>query len=133
MIESAFTMEKTPILQTRELSVYAGSRTILHKTDLTVMPHSVLGILGPSGAGKSTLIKCLNRLIELTPTLRVTGDILFKGESIFASHMDVDALRSRIGMIFQQPVVFPNISAIMLSTVIPLAIQWPAGRCVVVM
>ena len=64
--------------------------------------------MGPSGAGKSTLLRCLNRLIELAPGLRVDGEILFRGRSIFHPDLDVDHLRARIGILFPQPAVFPT-------------------------
>jgi len=97
-----------PLLQTIGLSVKSGGRAILHDVSLSIPSGSVFGILGPSGAGKSTLLKCLNRLIDLTPSLKVSGDVTFHGRSIFASGVEIDALRARIGMIFQQPVVFPT-------------------------
>ena len=97
-----------PILQTRGLSVTAGTRTLLRNVSLDIAPNQVFGLIGPSGAGKSTLLRCLNRLIELTPSLRVQGDVRFQGESILHRLTDADALRARIGMLFQQPVVFPT-------------------------
>jgi phosphate transport system ATP-binding protein len=97
-----------PILQTQNLSVTAGSRVILRGVTLGIEPRQVFGLIGPSGAGKSTLLKCLNRLVDLTPTLRVEGDIRFHGRSIFRGGIDADALRARIGILFQQPVVFPK-------------------------
>jgi phosphate transport system ATP-binding protein len=97
-----------PVLETRALKVSAGARVILRQVDLRILPGQVFGIIGPSGAGKSTLLKCLNRLIDLTPNLRTEGDVLFHGESLYRAGVDVDALRARIGMIFQQPVVFPR-------------------------
>ncbi|MGH8005934.1 MAG: phosphate ABC transporter ATP-binding protein [Candidatus Binatia bacterium] len=97
----------TPILQVQRLTVKAGKREILRNVDLSVRPGQVFGIIGPSGAGKSTLLKCLNRLIDLTPGLRVDGDVRFHGHSIYCNGTDVDSLRARVGMLFQQPVVFP--------------------------
>ena len=75
---------------------------------MTVDPCCAHGLIGPSGVGKSTLLKCLNRLTDLDAGLIVDGDIRFHGESIFANGIDVDTLRARIAMIFQQPVVFPG-------------------------
>ena len=63
-------------------------------------------MVGPSGAGKTTVLRAINRLIELEPGLSTAGDILLDGQSIHASHPD--ALRRRIGMLFQQPQVFPG-------------------------
>lgn len=97
-----------PILQTHDLTVSAGQRTLLQNVSVSIAPHQVFGLIGPSGAGKSTLLKCLNRLVDLTPSLRVQGDVSFHGESVFAARKDADALRARIGFLFQQPVVFPK-------------------------
>ncbi len=96
------------ILQVRRLNVFAGARQLLRDVSLDIPAHQVFGLLGPSGAGKSTLLRSLNRLIELDSSLKLTGDILLHGRSIFAPDVDVDALRARIGVIFQQPVVFPT-------------------------
>jgi phosphate transport system ATP-binding protein len=97
-----------PVLETRNLAVTAGNRTILRRVDIRVAPGQVFGIIGPSGSGKTTLLKCLNRMIDLTPGLRVEGDVLHHGQSLYRNGTDVDAVRARIGMIFQQPVVFPS-------------------------
>lgn len=94
------------VLATRGLSVWAGGRPILRRVDLEIYPHRVLGILGPSGVGKSTFLKCLNRLVDLEPELRVEGEVTFHGRSVDRS--DADELRARIGILFQQPVVFPR-------------------------
>lgn len=96
-----------PILETRDLTVSARGRLILERVCLKIMPGQVLGIVGPSGAGKSTLLRALNRLLELQSGYRVAGEILFHGQEIHHHSIDPDALRERIGMIFQQPVVFP--------------------------
>jgi phosphate transport system ATP-binding protein len=95
-----------PVLETRGLSVSAGGREILRNVNLSIAPRQVFGLIGPSGAGKSTLLKCLNRLIELTPNLAVNGEVLFEGRSV--QDADADHLRTRIGMLFQQPVIFPT-------------------------
>jgi phosphate transport system ATP-binding protein len=99
------------VLAARNLGVSTGGRILLRAVDLDVAPGSVLGLIGPSGAGKTTLLRCLNRLIDLVPELTVTGDVLFHGAPMYGGggrRVDVDALRARIGMIFQQPVVFPG-------------------------
>ncbi len=96
-----------PQLETRGLSVEAPGRTLLRGVDLAVPANQVFVLIGPSGAGKSTLLRCFNRLIELTPELRVRGEVRFQGEPIYAPGADPDVLRARIGILFQQPVVFP--------------------------
>ncbi len=96
-----------PILEVRGLDVLAGKKPLLRDVRFDVHRKQVFGIIGPSGAGKSTLLRTLNRLTDLMPGLRVSGDIRLHGGSIFGSDVDVNALRTRVGMLFQQPVVFP--------------------------
>lgn len=98
---------RTCILETRQLKVYAGKQVLLQGIDLGISEGEVFGLIGPSGAGKSTLLRCLNRLIDLDQGLRVEGAVLFHGQSVRGRAMDVDELRVRVGMLFQQPVVFP--------------------------
>lgn len=101
--------EKTTIpLNAQGLSVSAGSRLLIRNVNLEIPARQVLGIIGPSGAGKSTFLRCLNRMIDFSPGLRVEGIVAFHGKSIRDPSVDADALRARIGMLFQQPVVFPK-------------------------
>lgn len=95
------------VLEVRDLSVHAAAKPLLSGIHLNVAANEIFGLIGPSGAGKSTLLRCLNRLIDLDPTLRVAGDVLLHGRSIRAPEIDPDALRVRIGILFQQPVIFP--------------------------
>jgi len=94
-------------MEVRDLNVRTPSRLLLRDIHLEITSGKVLGIIGPSGAGKSTLLRALNRLTDLVPGLDVTGDILLRGSSIRGPGVDVNALRARIGMLSQQPVVFP--------------------------
>lgn len=96
-----------PILRARDLAVHANGRALIRRVNLAVTPGQVFGIIGPSGAGKSTLLRALNRLADLIPGLRVSGDVTLHGRSIYAPGTDVNALRTTVGMLFQQPVVFP--------------------------
>ena len=96
-----------PVLEVRGLSVHAGAKPLLRNVNFSVGRGQVFGLIGPSGAGKSTLLRCLNRLCDLIPGLRVTGDVTLHGTSIYRAGTDVNALRARVGMLFQQPVVFP--------------------------
>ncbi len=120
-----------PVFRLTDLAVTAGKRTVLSAVSLEIPPGGVFGLIGPSGAGKSTLLKCCNRLIELTSGLRVSGQICVQGQPSYASGVTPDDLRTRIGMLFQQPVVFPkSIQANVLFGVrhlgrIPRS-QWPA-------
>ncbi|HSI12875.1 MAG TPA: phosphate ABC transporter ATP-binding protein [Chthoniobacter sp.] len=96
-----------PILATRDLEVRAQGRALIRNVNFSVRPQQVFGLIGPSGAGKSTLLRALNRLTDLIPGLSVRGDVQLRGQSIYAPGTDVNALREKIGMLFQQPVVFP--------------------------
>jgi len=100
--------KESPLLRVKNLSVTIGRIPILDNISFEVAPHTVFGLVGPSGAGKSTLLRCLNRMIDMTPHTRVTGQVQYHERDIFDSTVDADALRARIGMIFQQPVVFPT-------------------------
>ena len=96
-----------PILEARGLEVRAGGRPLIRNVSFAVRLGQVFGLIGPSGAGKTTLLRALNRLTDLIPELRVAGDALLHGASIFAPDVNVDALRAKVGMLFQQPVIFP--------------------------
>ena len=99
-----------PALSIHELTVRAprSGATILRQVSFEIPRRMVTTIIGPSGAGKSTLLKCLNRLIDLGGNLEVSGRVLFEGQDIRSSAIDPDELRRRIGIVFQQPVVFPG-------------------------
>jgi len=97
-----------PVLAVRGLSVQSRDRTLLHDVNLEVGSNEIYGIIGPSGAGKSTLLRCLNRLIDLDEGLTATGIVEYLGKPVYGPGVDVDELRSWIGMLFQQPVVFPG-------------------------
>lgn len=101
------TIATDSVLAVRDLHVGVPGRVLIRNARFEVAAGQVFGIIGPSGVGKSTLLRALNRLTEMTPGLRVTGDVLHRGQSIFAPSVDVNALRAKVGMLFQQPVVFP--------------------------
>ena len=105
---SAATAAAERVITTRGLGVAASGRTILRAVNLTVEAGQGFGLIGPNGAGKSTLLRCLNRLVDLSPGFRVSGGVSYHGQDIYAPRVDADDLRTRIGMLFQQPVVFPT-------------------------
>jgi phosphate transport system ATP-binding protein len=80
----------------------------LHEISLEIPRHAITALIGPSGCGKTTFLRSINRLHDLTPEARHTGDILLDGDSIFDSKRDVVALRRQIGMVFQRPNPFPK-------------------------
>ncbi len=100
--------QPSEVFRVADLNVIAHGKKILQDVNVTIRANQVFGIIGPSGAGKSTFLRCLNRLTDLTPELQVHGSIAFHGRSIRDGATDADALRARIGFLFQQPVVFPK-------------------------
>jgi phosphate transport system ATP-binding protein len=95
-------------LEADRYSFWYGPRQVLFDVTLTVAPNAVTALIGPSGCGKSTFLRSLNRLQDLLPGTRHTGDIRFDGGSVFARSVDPVALRRRIGMVFQRPNPFPK-------------------------
>ncbi|HEY3813531.1 MAG TPA: phosphate ABC transporter ATP-binding protein PstB, partial [Caulobacteraceae bacterium] len=94
-------------LRTRELDFFYGKTQALHKVNLPVAKNAVTALIGPSGCGKSTLLRTLNRIYSLYPGQRASGEILLDGEDVLSSKLDLAALRSRVGMVFQKPTPFP--------------------------
>ncbi len=97
-----------PKVQTVGLSAWYGRKQVLYDITLDVPDAAVTAIIGPSGCGKSTFLRCLNRLHEELPRARVSGTILLDGEDLGAK--DVVSVRFRVGMVFQKPSPFPNMS-----------------------
>jgi phosphate transport system ATP-binding protein len=92
----------------RNLSVYYGEKQALYGVNLGVAKNQVLALIGPSGCGKSTLVKAINRISELTPNVRIGGDVLIGGRSVFGADTNVIELRQRVGMVFQKANPFPK-------------------------
>jgi len=102
------TAQTNAVLEALQLDVRARGKGILQNVSMRVAAGQIFGIIGPSGAGKSTLLRCFNRLSELTSGIKVRGDVRLKGRSVYSAGTDVNALRARVGMLFQEPVVFPT-------------------------
>ena len=98
---------REPKLTVRDLDFYYGSFKALKHINLEVPEKLVTAFIGPSGCGKSTLLRTFNRMFELYPEQRAEGQILFDGENLLTSKMDVSLLRAKIGMVFQKPTPFP--------------------------
>jgi len=86
---------------------YANGHEALHGIDLVLRDKTVTAFIGPSGCGKSTLLRVLNRMYDLYPGQRATGEVLLDGRDILGRNEDLNQLRSRIGMVFQKPTPFP--------------------------
>ena len=91
----------------RNLDFFYGSHQALRGVTLDFPERQVTALIGPSGCGKSTLLRCLNRMYDLYPGQRATGEAMMDGMNIIGSGVDLDLLRSRIGMVFQKPTPFP--------------------------
>jgi len=94
-------------LSMRNLNFYYGTNQALKNIALDLPEKRVTGMIGPSGCGKSTLLRVLNRMYDLYPGQRAEGKVLLDGANILDSSVDLNALRSRIGMVFQKPTPFP--------------------------
>ena len=91
----------------RDLNFYYGKFHALKNINMTIPEKKVTAFIGPSGCGKSTLLRTMNRMFELYPDQRATGDISMDGENLLTSKQDVAVLRAKIGMVFQKPTPFP--------------------------
>ena len=89
------------------LDFYYGDHKALKGIKLDLPDRQVTGMIGPSGCGKSTLLRVLNRMYDLYPGQRATGTAMMDGDNIIDPKMDLNALRARIGMVFQKPTPFP--------------------------
>jgi len=95
------------IITTKDLDLYYGSFQALKKINLEIPKQQITAFIGPSGCGKSTFLKTLNRMNDLVAGVKITGEVLYHGQDIFAPEVDVTWLRKRIGMVFQKPNPFP--------------------------
>ena len=89
------------------MDLYYGDFQALKNINLSIDANEVTAFIGPSGCGKSTLLKSINRMNDLVPGCRITGEMLLDGENIYSGKMDVNGLRKRVGMVFQKPNPFP--------------------------
>ncbi len=99
-----------PKMQSIQLSAWFGAKQALVDVNLSIAENSVTAIIGPSGCGKSTLIRTLNRMHELVPGARMTGQVLLDGKNVYDKDVDPVTVRRRVGMVFQKPNPFPTMS-----------------------
>ena len=95
------------ILTTRDLNFYYGNFHSLKNINLEIQQNTVTSFIGPSGCGKSTLLRTFNRMYDLYPGQKATGEIIFENQNILDPKQDLNLLRARIGMVFQKPTPFP--------------------------
>lgn len=106
--EGKNTTMKKVVYKTSNLNLWYGEDQALKNIDLDIYENNVTAIIGPSGCGKSTFIKTLNRMVELIPVVRTSGEINYRGKNIFEKSYRVEELRTQVGMVFQKPNPFPK-------------------------
>jgi phosphate transport system ATP-binding protein len=94
-------------IDVRALDFYYGETRALHGVNMTIAEREVTAVIGPSGCGKSTFLRVLNRMYDLYPDQRATGEVLFNGINILDPGTDLNQLRAHVGMVFQKPTPFP--------------------------
>jgi len=99
--------DNTAIFKVRDLNLYYGKNHALKNISIDIPARSITAIIGPSGCGKSTFLKCLDRMNDLIPGTKVTGQVQFRGKNIYDKDVDVVELRKNVGMVFQKPNPFP--------------------------
>ncbi len=95
-------------LDIKELSLHYGNKQALQNITMSIPKGQVTAFIGPSGCGKSTLLRCINRMNDLVDGCKVSGGIHLQGKNIYDKHVDVAALRRKVGMVFQRPNPFPK-------------------------
>ncbi|MCE9547491.1 MAG: phosphate ABC transporter ATP-binding protein PstB [Planctomycetia bacterium] len=119
---------QTHVLEVRELDLWYGMKQALFNISLGAPRGQVTALIGPSGCGKSTLLRCVNRMNDLVDSVRIRGDMLLNGDSIYAAGVDVIELRKRMGMVFQKPNPFPM--SVFENVVYPLRVDGQRNRAV---
>ena len=94
-----------PIITVRDMNLWYGQTQALKNINIDIPEKSITALIGPSGCGKSTFLKSLNRMQDLVPSVKITGDLRYEGKDIF--ECEVNNLRKEIGMVFQKPNPFP--------------------------
>ena len=97
----------TPKITLKNLEFFYGDSRALKGITMSLYANKATAFIGPSGCGKSTLLRILNRMYDLYPGQRATGDVMFDGDNLLREDQDINLLRARIGMVFQKPTPFP--------------------------
>ena len=95
------------IISVKDMCLWYGDHKALNNVSINIPEKSITAFIGPSGCGKSTFLKTLNRMNDLIPSVKITGDVLYEGNDIFSKDIDVNELRKEVGMVFQKPNPFP--------------------------
>ncbi len=113
-------------LEVTGLNAWFGTHQVLMDINLTIPDGAVTSIIGPSGCGKSTFIRCLNRMHEVVPDARVSGQVVLDGEDIYGASVDPVQVRAKVGMVFQRPNPFPTMS---IFDNVAAGLRLNGGRC----
>jgi len=108
VVDSIQLVENNSVFNTKNFNLWYGNHHALKDINLEIKENDVTAIIGPSGCGKSTYIKALNRMVELVPSVKTTGEINYRGRNILEASYEVEELRTRVGMVFQKPNPFPK-------------------------
>ena len=95
------------IITVKDLCLWYPDTQALKNINMDIRENSICALIGPSGCGKSTFLKTLNRMNDLVPDIKITGEVKYRGEDIYSPGTDVSVLRREIGMVFQKPNPFP--------------------------
>lgn len=95
------------IITAKDLCLWYGDTQALKNINIEIPSKSITAFIGPSGCGKSTFLKTLNRMNDLIPTVKITGEVTYDGQNIYEGNVDVNELRRNVGMVFQKPNPFP--------------------------
>ena len=95
------------IMTAKDLNLWYDQTQALKNVSIKIPEKSITAFIGPSGCGKSTFLKTLNRMNDLIPSVKITGEVCYNGQNIYDSSVDVNELRREIGMVFQKPNPFP--------------------------
>jgi len=95
------------ILQAKDLNLWYGQNHALHDVSIDIPAHEITAFIGPSGCGKSTFLRTLNRMNDLIPSVRITGEVDYRGQNIYDDGVDPTWLRKQVGMVFQKANPFP--------------------------
>ena len=95
------------LITVQDMCLWYGQTQALKNISIRIPDKSITALIGPSGCGKSTFLKTLDRMNDLIPTVKITGEVKYHGKNIFDPSVDVNELRRQIGMVFQKPNPFP--------------------------
>jgi phosphate transport system ATP-binding protein len=118
--------QEAPVVEIKDFSFWYGAKQALFDIQMPIPKGKITAIIGPSGCGKSTLLRSINRLNDLLQDIRIDGNILLNGDSIYGKSVDVIQLRKRMGMVFQKSNPFPM--SVFENVVYPLRIDGERDR-----